>query len=72
MVEEIKYKISFDQSVSSGIIGFHGSVEFTDENKATALNFLVGALHDQERIFRDNSYRVASDIEPKEKKEVTK
>ena len=68
MTEEIRYKISFDQSVSSGIIGFHGTVEFTDREDKIQ-DDLVKIIQSQEEQFREAGYRVASDIKPKEVKE---
>lgn len=67
MSEEIRYKISYDQSVSTGIIGFHGSIEFTDGEGLS--NKLLAMLQVSEEIFRDAGYKVASDIKPKEPKE---
>jgi len=65
---KISLKISFDQSVSSGIIAFHATYE-TDLIPTTTPTVLLDMLRNQETLFRSKGYRVASDIEPKEKKE---
>ena len=68
MTEELRLKISFDQSVSSGIIGFHATYEMS-EIPTGVPTVLRDMLKQQEQLFRDAGYRVASDIKPKEVKE---
>jgi len=70
--EGFKYSIKFSQSVSSGVIAFSGEFNFSDETEYDARKFLA-MLAVTESIFREEGYKVASDIEPKEnKKEIEK
>ena len=57
MSEEIRYKISYDQSVSTGFIGFHGSVEFNDiDNHRLEAVKLKDILKNVEEVFRAADY----------------
>jgi len=67
--EGFKYSIKFSQSVSSGVIAFSGEYNFDSPDEYTKnTNHLYLMLKDQEKIFKDNGYRVAFDIKPKEVK----
>ena len=65
-----KYQIGFHQSVTTGIIGFEGNVNFDDydnldEDTPNPVTHLESMLEDAENVFKGRGYRVASQIEPK-------
>lgn len=67
-----KYRIGFHQSLTTGVIGFEGNVNFDDNIPpdfiGTANIFakkLLVLLKDTEDVFKTQGYRLASDIEPK-------
>jgi hypothetical protein len=68
-----RYRVGFNQSLSTGIIAFEGVIQF-DESEAKfrdAYNVhLCTLLKDAEIAFKEFGYRVASDIEPKIKNEL--
>jgi len=63
--EGFKYSIKFNQSVTTGVIGFSGEYNF---NEKFTVGGLLNMLKEQEKAFKLAGYRVASDIEPKEGK----
>ena len=73
MTEKIgyKYSIKFNQSLTSGTIAFEGYYAF-DEAKDFEKKVLVELMKAQEKAFQDEGYKIASKIEPKEKKETSK
>lgn len=70
MTDEIpKYKIGFTQSVSSGIISFHGEIEYNDIDLMLQQNEnLLSIFEDIQYRFKKAGYSIASDIEPKKDK----
>lgn len=67
-----RYSISFSQSLSSGVIAFSGTVQFDEDKDGNVPNYheeLFALLQDTEEQFKNNGYRVASDIVPKEGKD---
>ena len=64
-----KYRIGFHQSLTTGVIGFEGNVNYDNAGDTEEHNdYLVNMLKNTEYIFREQGYRVASDIEPKPEK----
>lgn len=61
-----KFHFGFTQSVSSGIIGFHGEVNTNDIEDINKLSIILSLL---ESSFKSKGYLIASDIEPKQPKE---
>ena len=62
-----KYRIGFHQSLTTGVVGFEGNIQFDEgeENAATASDKLMILVSSAEQSFKGMGYRVASDIEPK-------
>jgi len=66
-----RYRIGFSQSLSTGIIAFEGVIQFDTPNEYNNFPAQLTALIQQaEYKFRENGYRVASDIAPKIAKEI--
>lgn len=63
-----KYRIGFHQSLTTGVIGFEGNVNFDVDEEINPVIILKSYFEKAEIFFRNAGYRVASDIEPKPEK----
>jgi hypothetical protein len=75
MIEKIgyKFKVSTSQSVSSGVIGVSVDYHFDDAEEflhsGNGAKEMRDMMESVEIIFRQAGYKIAKEIEPKEKKE---
>lgn len=64
-----RYRIGFNQSVSSGIFSFDGSINFDDiKESSKEIENLKNAILETQKQFKKAGLRIASDIEPKDNK----
>ena len=69
VTKEYKYKIGFNQSVSTGVVALEGYVHFDDDQAMTSTEYLIVALQRFKDRLKDEGYTLATDAAPKRIKE---
>ena len=65
VTKEFKYKIGFNQSVSTGVVALEGYVHFDDGQAVKSTEYLINSLQRFKEDLKHNGYTLATEAAPK-------
>lgn len=65
LTKEFKYKIGFNQSVSTGVVAIEGYVHFDDGQAISSTEYFLLALQRFQNSLKESGYQLATEAAPK-------